>query len=61
MYALIIGIFICIGGIIVAIATAKKDPWEEELNKPNGKVIRLDEYEAELGGDIGIVDEVQSN
>lgn len=65
MLALIIGIGI--GGLIYAFATAKKDPWEESKNVGdemcNGVDSEedLDYYERELGGDIAIVDEVQSN
>ena len=63
MHAFIIGLLLCLVAVLYSIFTAKKDPWEEEANKPKekGKVVRLDEYEAELGGDIAIVDEVQSN
>jgi len=66
MYALIIGLFICIGGLVYAFATAKRDPSDESKGIPeeywgyyNPK--KLDEHERAISEDIPELEECQNN
>jgi hypothetical protein len=60
MYALIIGIGICIVAMILLVVTAKVDPFEKEKDEESDKKLCLDEHEEHLAG-MGHIESIQSN
>lgn len=56
------GVGVLIAGFLyLLVRKGRKESKRPVKPKREGKLIKLDEYEKMLGGDIAIVDEVQSN